>query len=440
MTTFAIGVAGLVMLAGWMLRPAWRAPLAAAEARPARLGSAAILGEQLAALDREHAAGAMDALQRDAARSELQRRVLDEAAVDEPAIGSARSPKTLLAVGLAVPLFSIALYAAIGNPAGLGAQPAPAVATQAAPGSDRSSEVTPEVTPEAMQAMLASLAQRLEKFSDNPASDLQGWTMLARSYAGLQRFADADRAFARAIALAPRDAQLLADRADVLAVLQGQRTAGEPERLIAEALRLDPRHPKALALAGSAAFERQDYAAARRHWQQARALAADGSAFSAGLDRSLAAAREASGDTTSAVSTAPSPSTAPASARPAAPDAFATAAPARITGRVSLAPALAARAAPTDTVFIVARAAEGSRMPLAVIRRTVADLPFDFTLDDSLAMSPQMKLSGASRVVVSARVSRAGNAMPQAGDLRGESAVIGTSSQAVRLSIDSVQP
>ena len=79
-------------------------------------------------------------------------------------------------------------------------------------------------------------------------------------------------------------------------------------------------------------------------------------------------------------------------------------------------------------------------MPLVVLRRTVADLPFDFTLDDSLAMSPQMKLSGAIRVVVSARVSRSGNAMPQGGDLRGESAAMGTSIQGLGLSVDSVRP
>ena len=105
--------------------------------------------------------------------------------------------------------------------------------------------------------MLASLAQRLETPSSNPASDLQGWTKLARSQAALQRFADADHACARAIALAPNDAQLLADRADVLAVLKGQRTTGESDRLIAQALRIDPKNLKALALAGSAAFERR---------------------------------------------------------------------------------------------------------------------------------------------------------------------------------------
>jgi cytochrome c-type biogenesis protein CcmH len=447
-TSFTVGAACLAALGAWMLRPAWRAPaLAAAGARkPAHLG---ILGDQLAALDRELAAGLLDVPQHALARRELQRRVLDESAAAEGAIatGNARSPATLALVTLAVPLFAAALYAAIGNPAGLSAQPlsdtAAAATATAAPTAPE-----PEVSPEAMQAMLATLAQRLEKPSADPATDLQGWTMLARSYAGLQRFADADRAYARAIALAPRDAQLIADRADVLAVLQGQRTAGEPERLIAEALRIDPRNIKALALAGSAAFERREFASAIGYWQQARELAPDGSAFAAGLDRSLVAAREAGGEVgaaapanaaaADAANAATATATAAATAA-AAPTAGIDATAARITGRVSLAPALAARAAPTDTVFVFARASEGSRMPLAIVRRTVADLPFDFTLDDSSAMSAQTRLSGASRVIVGARVSRSGSAMPQPGDLRGESGVIGVRGAAVALSIDAVQ-
>ena len=419
MTAFAIGVACLLALAAWLLRPAWRPAVATGTTRPAHLG---ILGEQLATLDREHAAGQLDAAQHHAARHELQRRVLDEAAVDEAGLDQRGARGLLTSLFIALPLCAIALYAAIGNPAGLAVQPSPPAASE-------------DVSEDALQAMLTTLAKRLETPSADPATDLQGWTMLARAYAGLQRFADADRAYARAIALAPRDPQLLADRADVLAMLQGQRTAGEPERLIAQALQIDPQNLKALALAGSAAFERKDFAAARGYWQQARERAPDGSAFAAGLDRSLAEAGTAGADTTGPAVTATAAATVTANATTgSATDT------ARITGRVTLAASLATRAAPGDTVFVFARAAEGPRMPLAILRRTVADLPFDFTLDDSSAMSPQTKLSGAARVVVGARISRSGNAMPQAGDLRGESAAIGTRAEGLRLVVDTVQP
>ena len=435
MTLFWIGAALLVALAWGMLWPVWRGratPLvgdaAAAGARSPRSAHLVVLDEQLAALDADLAAGRLDLAQHALARGEVQRRMLDESdaggasgpAHARPASRPGR--KTLALVGLAVPLFAFALYGLLGSPAGL----------NAAPGAGSGGRPEAEVTPEALDKMLATLEQRLDKPSADLASDLQGWTLLARSYAGLQRFPAASRAYARASALAPNDAQLLADHADVLALVQGQSMQGEPDRLIAKALQIEPRNLKALALAGSSAFERKDFAAARGYWQQARALAPADSEFAAGLDRSLS---EVAGAVTGAGPSMPVAQAGAASAAlPVATDT------ARISGRVSLAPSLAARVAPTDTVFIFARAADGPRMPLAILKRTVADLPFEFTLDDGMAMSPEMKLSRFASVVVGARVSRSGNAMPQPGDLRGESAPTGTRANDLQLVIDSVQP
>ena len=408
MTLFWIGVAGLVLLAWLMMMPALR-PRAATP--PGDSGAhLVVLKEQLAALDRDLAAGSIDAQQHELARHEVQRRVLDESQSADRPLGATGSRKTTVVVGVTVALFALSVYAVIGNLAGL----ADASSPEARGG--------PDVSPEAVEAMLKKLSERLEKSTGNAASDLQGWTMLGRSYAALQRFAEADRAFARAVALAPNDAQLLVDHADALAMLQGQSLKGEPDRLIVKALQIDPVNLKALALAGASAFERKDFAAARSSWQKARELAPPGSEFAAGLDQSLAEVRNAAVDAS------------PTAAAQAAAE------PARISGRVSLAPALAGRVAPTDTVFIFARAAEGPRMPLAILRRTVADLPIAFTLDDSMAMSPEMKLSKFPRVIVSARVSRSGNALPQPGDLRGESAPIGTRAADLQLLIDGVQP
>jgi cytochrome c-type biogenesis protein CcmH len=107
---------------------------------------------------------------------------------------------------------------------------------------------------------------------------------------------------------------------------------------------------------------------------------------------------------------------------------------------VQLAGALAAQAAPGDTVFVFARAAEGPRMPLAILKMRVSDLPLNFTLDDSTAMSPQMKLSNFPRVIVGARISRSGDAMPRTGDLVGQVGPVDNLSGKLVVTIDAVQP
>ena len=104
---------------------------------------------------------------------------------------------------------------------------------------------------------------------------------------------------------------------------------------------------------------------------------------------------------------------------------------------MSLAPKLKEKAAPEDTVFVFARAAEGPPMPLAVARVRVRDLPYRFVLDDSMAMSPAMKLSAFPKVVVAARVSKSGTATAQPGDLQGASAPVSNDDSAVTVVIDS---
>ena len=415
MTVFWILAAGLTVLALCLLLPSLvRARLAAPVAADARQANLAILRAQLAQLDAEHAAGSLDADQHRSARAEIVRRVLDEEAMVEPPRTTGSARKTALWMGLGVPLFALVGYGFLGNLDALSARPA-AAAPEA------------EVTPEQVSAMVESLAKRMEQRPDDPV----GWTLLARAYGALQRFPEASTAYARAIALSPKDAQLLADHADVLAMLQNRSVSGEPARLVEQALQIDPNNLKALALAGSAAFERKDFALAIKHWTQARQLAPAGGEFAAGLDSSIAEARGLA-STAGGVAAAATASAASATSTPTAT--------AAVTGRVSLAPALAARVAPTDTVFIFARAADGPRMPLAILKRQVSELPITFTLDDSLAMSPEMKLSNFASVVVGARISKSGQAMPTAGDLTGQSKPLAAGGPAIELVIDGVQP
>ena len=416
MTVFWILAAGLTVLALCLLLPALlRARPDAVVGTDASQANLAILRGQLAQLDAEHAAGSLDVEQHRSARAEIARRVLDEEAVAAPPRRAGAARATALSVGLVVPLFALVGYGFLGNMDAL---------------SPRSSAAAPEaeVTPEQVTAMVDSLAKRMQQRPDDP----MGWTLLARAYGALQRFPEASQAYARAITLSPNDAQLLADHADVLAMLQNRSVSGEPARLVARALLIDPKNQKALALAGSAAFEQKDFALAVTHWTLARQLAPADSDFAAGLDSSIAEARGLAAG-------AGGVAAAPASAA-AATASTATTPSAAVTGRVTLAPALAARVAPTDTVFIFARAADGPRMPLAILKRQVSDLPISFTLDDSQAMSLEMKLSKFAVVVVGARISKSGQATPTAGDLTGQSKPLAAGGPAIELLIDSVQP
>ena len=433
MITFALAAAGLLLLALGLLLPALlgrgsnAAPLRSATARQSNLE---ILRGQLAQLDAELAAGSLNAEQHVRARAEIERRALDEESAEQapPVAGPAR--KTAFGLALSVPVFALVAYALVGNLQGLDPK---ATAVRVEPGG--------EVTLAQVEELVDTLAKRLESPGSAQAGDVQGWTMLARSYGALQRFPEASRAYARAIALAPQDAQLLADRADALAMMQGRKLAGEPQQLVEKALQIDPNNLKALAMAGSGAFESRDYGAALNFWGRARQLAGNDSDFAQGLDSSIAEARLAQSGTVASNSAAGNQGVV-ASAPSSTSTSTATAgiSNARIAGRVSLAPALAAQVAPGDTVFIYARATEGPRMPLAILRKSAADLPITFTLDDSLAMSPQMSLSKYPRVVLGARVSRSGNAMSQAGDLQGQLSDVATGSSGLELVIDSVQP
>ena len=376
-----------------------------------------VLRSQLTQLDAELTAGSISQEQLALAKSEIERRALEEESAPESVVAPARSTRTAWALGLTVPLLALGVYGFLGN-------------VQAVDSANLQAKAETEPSREQIEAMVNGLAARLEALPSDQPGDPKAWEMLARSYAAMQRFPQASKAYARAIELTPNNAQLLADQADVLAMLQGQSTIGEPARLIERALKLDPKNLKALALAGSAAFERDDFTAAIRYWTQARALAPPDGEFASGLNRSLEEARAALG-------TSASPATANIVGKPVA---MPTNAGASIQGKVSLAPALIGKVQPDDTVFIFARASEGPRMPLAILRRKASELPITFTLDDSTAMSQEMRLSKFSLVVVGARVSRSGNATPQSGDLLGQTGAVRTGDGALSLVIDNIQP
>ncbi|MGH8706915.1 MAG: tetratricopeptide repeat protein, partial [Burkholderiales bacterium] len=316
---------------------------------------------------------------------------VDASVESAPAPRSSR--RAALLVGVAVPLATAAIYLAVGSPAAITGVPAPGA-----------------VTAEQIEIMVSRLAARLR---ENP-DDADGWKMLGRSYAVLGRFGESVDAYAKAALRAPRDAQLLADFADALGMARGRSLQGEPEKLVQRALEIEPQNLKALALAGTAAFERKDYAEAADYWQRMLPLVPAESEDAQAIRDNVAQARSLAGG---------------ANALPRA---------AGLSGTVRISPQLAGKFGPEDTVFIYARAAEGPPMPLAVQRVKARELPVSFALDDTMAMAPGMTLSAHARVVVTARVSKSGGAAPQPGDLQGASAPVANDASAVAIVIDTV--
>ena len=432
MSLFLAYVVGLIALALLMVLPSLlRRRAAAADSAAVDAGRAnlKVLREQLAALDADLAAARLDVGQHQLARAEIERRALDEAQALEHPVVDRRSGRTAWALTLTIPVFVLVLYTVLGKPQALD----PAMAALAtSPG---------EVTQPQIEAMVEGLAKRLESQTAPKEGDLQAWTMLARSYAVMNRFEPASRAYARARALSPDNAQLLADHADVMAMLQGQSLEGEPGRLVMRALQLEPTNLKALALAGSWAFERRDYAGAINYWSQAKTQAPADGEFVAGLESSLQQARAAAAQIGQPVAGADQvQAKAGASAVAGAGKAPAAGNAAQISGEVQVTAVLAKRVRPTDTVFIFARATDGPRMPLAIVKRPAGELPFTFTLDDSSAMAPQLRLSGFPKVIVGARISASGDATPRSGDLAGQIGPVDLGSGKLILMIDSVVP
>jgi cytochrome c-type biogenesis protein CcmH len=350
----------------------------------------AVFHDQLAELEAERAEGTLSDTQYQAARRELQRELLDE--VDEGGGEQATRVRGRLlapAVALLVPLLTVGLYLQLGE-SHLLTDEGQAELAQAEQAAHDMANV---------DQMVQQLADRLQQ----DPNDLEGWQMLGRSLLATQRYADAAQAFAQAVRIAGEQPDLLADYAEALAMASDGQLLGDPLELVGRVLAMQPMHEKGLWLAGIAAFQRGDFAAALDYWQRLGSVITEEHPNRRLLADYMAQARNALGG----------------GAVAAAGDGMPAAVSAAIEVTVDLDPALAGRLADGDTLFVFARAAQGPRMPLAIVRQSAGQFPITVTLDDSQAMMPSLKLSNFSEISVGARVSRSGNATPQPGDLEG---------------------
>lgn len=388
------------------------------------------VGTNLAALRAEYAqaeadrrAGKLTEEEYEELRGELESRVLEETRESERIAASDRRQRlgTYAFVALFVPIAAGIMYWRFGTWDAF--NPAIAQMQAASQGGHSMAEI---------DAQLAALEQNLEK---NPG-DVNGWMLFARTNDALKRFDKAAAAYEKLAALVDSGAraQVLADWADCLAA-RDNNLSGRPEELVDEALKLDPHLWKALALKGTALYNRADYKGAARVWERLLADQQPGSEDWMSVVGMVNDAREKAG---LPLLTQPQPQMTrmEKSAQAAAP---AAAAAATLSGTVSVSADLKGRLSGDETVFIFARPVEGSKMPVALTQLKASDLPAQFTLDSTMRLPGGMGgLETLDRVVVGARISKSGNLMPQAGDLEGLTPAVSVGSASLVLKVTKV--
>lgn len=395
MTIFLICATLLILVVlALLLPPLWRSRQASNEGERRKDLNLAIFRSQLIDLEREKSEGNLGEIEYQQSHDELKRRLLDEVTINQekaPTNMYMPSRKLAIALALALPLLATAGYLMLGNSSALDQ----AITTQQG-----------NMAPDQIQGMVEKLAQRLKENPENT----DGWLMLARSYKSLGRPADAAKAYGKAEAAVFESPDLLTDYADVLAMLSGGNLKGKPMALISKALHLDPTHIVALWLAGTAAYNDKQFADAIIFWERALMALPPGSEDAQTLSDGIAEARKRMGAKSDLKKS--------------------------VSGRVSIAPSFKDSVSPSDTVFVFARAPDGSRMPIAIAKAHVSDLPFDFVLDDSSAMMADNKISGQMTVLVLARISKSGNAIPKPGDLESEAKSVKLGESKLRIVVD----
>jgi cytochrome c-type biogenesis protein CcmH len=381
--------------------------------------NAKVYRDQIADLDREHESGHISDSEWQQSRDELSLRLLEDTSAQDDPVAKQEKPAlwTAVLVAVALPLAAVGMYMWVGEPDALN------------PMAVQSSE---KGDPAQLLQMAESLAQKLNDKPDN----LQGWVMLGRTYRTLEKLDASLQAYDRALKLSADD-DLKLERVEVLAMKSQGNFEGEPWNVIRDILQRDPQNYGALLMAGSASYSHEKYADALKYWQQARKPLAADNPDVPGLDEAIASVQQKLG-MPAQVAKGPSAqinATHPAASAPSANTSGAASSGLTVSGQVTIAEALKGKVKPSDVVFIYATPANGERMPLAIFKTTVAQLPLAFTLDDSTAMTPERKLSGAGEVLVKVRVSKSGNAMPQSGDLAGTLGPVKVGAKGLKLEI-----
>jgi len=446
LVTFSIICAIFVIVAILFVGiPLWRGkPIGGAVKADRREAILAVLRQQAADLERDREAGRIDKDEYEESRLELEHRVLEETrAAQSEAAGEKSSLGKIMAVVCAVliPAVAVTGYLALGRYTAMDPEFLKMV-QQERSGEGGHSQAE-------MEQMINQLQARLK---ENP-EDLNTWYMLARTCASVNRFDDAYNALKELNKRMPENADIVADMADMLSAANGKVITPDAEKLLHEALKLDPDQWKALALLAIHSWDKERYADAAKYWEHLLTVVPPDFPDREQIQSNINEARRLSGAADSKAAVSGKADGAAASKFPAAnkapeavtgkeaiptvqeaPNAF-------IKGTVTLAEGFRDRVKPTDVIFVYARPVEGSKMPVAFLKTTVAELPYTFDLRDNMMMATGKRhLSEEKTVIIGARLSPSGNFMSQPGDIEGElTTPVAVGSEGVKIELNTLR-
>ncbi len=357
-----------------------------------------IAKDRAADLKQQLHAGVLTQQQFDEQYEELELNLGDDLSNEQQHEQSATQGRWVIPViVICIPLISVLTYFKLGEPDAL----KKATWQQA--------QQTANPTQEDINAMVNGLAQRLKQEPDNA----QGWLMLGRSYKYLEKFELAAKAFEQAYALLGDQTEVMLHYADSLAMINRGRLSGKAAELIFKALEQAPDNVMALWLGGMAKAEMGENTQAMQYWRKLETILPPESDSLKKLQGMIASVSPEQGSVPNAQEFTQA-KVKPLVSKTAEPENAVS-----IDVQVSLAKEIEVKVNKTDTVFIYAKALTGPPMPLAIVRKKVADLPVSVTLNDAMAMMATMKLSNFKQVKVMARISKSGTAMQQKGDYIG---------------------
>lgn len=415
MTALWVGIALLTLLAiSFVFWPFIRAHrLQQAEAAEDRkVQNIDIFRERVAELEVEKESGSLEQAEFDQLKLELEKNLLHDAVDTQVATAALKLNRshvvTVTLLALLVPAMAFGLYAEYGRSDDL----------QTALNTSKAATLAEQ--PRSIEDAIGMLEEELSQRPDNA----EGWYMLGTTYIGIQRYDEGLAALRKVLELLPEEAPqrvgVMGQYAQALFFANGNTMNDEVRAQIDRTLAVEPYEITVLGLLGIDAFENQNYQAAIDYWSKGL-INAEGEAADS-LKAGIQTARQRLQAAGIAVT---EPATDVSSAE--------------ITLALSIDSALMASVKPEDIVFVFARPV-GGRMPLAAVRLQVSQLPLEVTLNDSMAMSPQARLSQHDQVEVTARVSRNGQPQAAAGDLFGTLSPVAVSKeeQSLTLVIDRV--